>query len=32
MKLKINFLPAAAEIIPVKSAGQPRRDWAMPAD
>jgi HlyD family secretion protein len=32
MKLKINFLPAPAEIIPVKSAGQPRRDWAMPAE
>jgi HlyD family secretion protein len=32
MKLKINFLPAPAEIIPVKSNGQPRRDWAMPAE
>jgi HlyD family secretion protein len=25
-------LPAPAEIIPVKSNGQPRRDWAMPAE
>jgi HlyD family secretion protein len=32
MKLKINFLPDPAEIIPVKCAGQPRRDWAMPAE
>jgi HlyD family secretion protein len=32
MKLKINFLPDPAEIIPVKFAGQPRRDWAMPAE